>query len=491
MSDIQLKLRSGDLQMNRKWLAGAACVLTIATAACASDASDEGVVARVGDNELMVDEAVELLVDQEGLAADAGVVESLAGLWADYTLLAEAAARDSTFSELDLEPMVQQQLDQMMVFQLRDSVIQVDTFVTDEELRTMYETEAPAVEMRARHIMLQLPLQSTPAQRDSVRARLEALRVRLVGGESFELLAAQYSQDPGTARAGGDLGYFQRGDMVAPFEEATLALAPGELSGVVETPMGLHLIRLDERRVRGFEDAASRFRQQVQARMVQQAESLYVSALIEQVDPAVTEGSLDIVREMAVDPGAMLSGRAERRPLVEWETGDLKVRDVRVMLQLEAPQFRSQLANGTDEQLGDFLISIARRELLVRAAESEGLRLPADSVAALVEVARTQLRTAARTLGLLDLDQAPGEDLEVAVSRAVEEALTDNLTGATQIVPLGIVSFQLREGRPSTVFSAGVGEVIVAIARIRAARALSPIEQTIDSAIASADTAGR
>jgi len=477
--------------MNRKWMAGMALGLIVGAGACVSEASDDGVVARVGDYEFMVDQAVELLVDQEGLAADAGVVEALAELWIDYTLLAESAARDSTFDGLNLEPLVQQQLAQMLVFQLRDSVIQVDTFVTDEELRTMYEAEAPAVELRARHIMLQLPIQSTQVQRDSVRAQLEALRRRIVAGEAFETLAGQFSQDPGTARVGGDLGFFERGDMVAPFEEATLALQPGEVSGVVETPMGLHLIRLDERRVRGFEEAAPIFRRQVQSRMVQEAESLYVAALIERVDPQVTEGALAVVREMATNPGATLSSRAERRALVEWESGELSVHDVRELLQLEAPQLRDQLAVGTDEEIDGFLISIARRDLLVRAAESEGLRPSADSVQALVEVARTQLQTAARTLGLYALDQAPGEDLEIAVARAVEEALRDNLTGATQVVPLGIVSFQLRERRSTTVLGTGVGEVIVAVAQIRTARALSPIEQTIDSAIASADTVAR
>ncbi|MGB1778909.1 MAG: hypothetical protein ACPHQP_05085, partial [Longimicrobiales bacterium] len=67
--------------------------------------------------------------------------------------LAEATATDSTYGMLDFEPMVLRQTHQVMVFQLRDSVIQVDTFVTEDELRQRYEAEEPAVELRARHIM--------------------------------------------------------------------------------------------------------------------------------------------------------------------------------------------------------------------------------------------------------------------------------------------------------------------------------------------------
>ena len=109
----------------------------------------------------------------------------------------------------------------------------------------------------------------------------------------------------------------------------------------------------------------------------------------------------------------------------------------------------------------------------------------------LVADAAAQLLGATRVLGLLDLDQAPGERLEIAIARAVEGALAGNLTGATQVVPLGLVGFQLREGTSSTVSESGVGQVILRIARVRTGRALSPLEQAIDSVLADPDTVGR
>jgi parvulin-like peptidyl-prolyl isomerase len=469
-----------------------AAVGAAALVACASESSDEGVVARVGPYRLMVDQAVELLVDQENLAAESRVVESLAELWIDYTLLAEAANRDSLFSDLDLDPLVMQQVAQAMVFQLRDSVIQVDTFITPDELRARYEAEAPAVEVRARHIMLQPPLQASQAQQDSVRAVLEGLRGRILAGESFEALAQQYSQDPGSAGAGGDLGYFGRGDMVAPFEDAALALEPGEVSAVVTTPMGFHLIRLEDRRVRGFEDVAAPYRRQVQARLVQEAESIFVAGLTERAGPRITEGAVETLREAAANPGSRLTGRAERRALIEWDGGSVTLGRARELLQLEPPQLRTQIAEGSPEEIEAFLQSLARRELLVGAAEAEGLRPSRDSLDVLVDDARRQLREATRRLGLLDIDRAPGEELQVAVSRAVEEALADILSGATQVVPLGIVGFQLREGRSSAVLGAGVGQVIVDVAEIRTARELSPVEGVaVDSTVAGREGEGR
>ena len=148
--------------------------------------------------------------------------------------------------------------------------------------------------------------------------RVDAIRSgkgqdRIAAGASFESLARQFSQDPGSAGGGGDLGYFQRGQMVAPFEEAAFALEPGQLSDVVQTPMGFHLIEVVDRRVPGFDDVAVAFRRQEQARMIQEAESTYVASLVDQAAPVVVDGAYDIVRDVARTPGARLAGRGGRR----------------------------------------------------------------------------------------------------------------------------------------------------------------------------------
>lgn len=462
-----------------RWKVGLAVGSVVAVGACDAQVDNEGVVARVDDYRLTVDEAVDLLVDEERLAAEAGVVESLAELWIDYTLLAEAAAEDSTFADIDVEPLVRRQIQQVMVFELRDSVIEVDPVISDDDLRAMYEEEAPAMEMRASHIMLQLPVGATQADRDSVRARLQDLRRQVLEGADFAALARRYSQDPGTARRGGDVGFFARGDMVAPFEQAALDLEPGEISDVVRTPMGLHIIRLDERRLRSFEEAEPEYREAVQARLLQEAESVFVAGVMEDVAPEVVEGAGEIVRELASNPASRLSSRAARRPLVEWEGGSITVGELQELLQLENAMLRNEVEGGDTQLIEDFLLSLARRQVLVREAEAAGLRPGPDSAAVLIEDARSQLQGAARSLGLLDLNRAPGEDLEVAVQRAVHEALAENLSGATRVVPLGLVSFQLREGHSVAVLDQGVGQVIVDVAEIRATRQLAPAEEPL------------
>ena len=85
-------------------------------------------------------------------------------------------------------------------------------------------------------------------ERDRVRLELNKLRERILKGDKFSTLATLYSEDAGTAKKGGELGFFTRGDMVAEFEAAAFALKPGEVSPVIETKYGFHIIQLIERK---------------------------------------------------------------------------------------------------------------------------------------------------------------------------------------------------------------------------------------------------
>ncbi|MBR6990865.1 MAG: peptidylprolyl isomerase [Bacteroidales bacterium] len=86
------------------------------------------------------------------------------------------------------------------------------------------------------------------AERERVRSELAELRERILKGDNFAMLARLYSQDPGSASKGGELGFFGRDKMVSEFEAAAFALKPGEVSPIVETQFGFHIIQLIERR---------------------------------------------------------------------------------------------------------------------------------------------------------------------------------------------------------------------------------------------------
>ena len=118
--------------------------------------------------------------------------------------------------------------------------------VSEDELNARYEEDKGRYitpeQRRASHILI-----SSGDDADAAKTELEALKARIEAGESFADLAKEHSDDPGSATAGGDLGMVGRGVMVKSFEEALFALAEtGDISDLVETQFGFHLIRLDE-----------------------------------------------------------------------------------------------------------------------------------------------------------------------------------------------------------------------------------------------------
>ncbi len=99
---------------------------------------------------------------------------------------------------------------------------------------------------RARHILVRVPEDAKDEDRKAAREKIDDFAKRITGGEDFAVVATAGSEDPGSAPKGGDLGFFEPGRMVKPFEEAASKLEVGEVSEVVETPFGLHLIKLEE-----------------------------------------------------------------------------------------------------------------------------------------------------------------------------------------------------------------------------------------------------
>jgi len=101
--------------------------------------------------------------------------------------------------------------------------------------------------VRARHILLSVPSDASEDEVARVRGEMEAALERIRAGEDFAAVAGEVSEDPGSKSRGGDLGFFGRGQMVPAFEEVAFALEPGELSDIVRTDYGFHLIRTEER----------------------------------------------------------------------------------------------------------------------------------------------------------------------------------------------------------------------------------------------------
>ncbi|HXH64175.1 MAG TPA: peptidyl-prolyl cis-trans isomerase [Mariprofundaceae bacterium] len=121
--------------------------------------------------------------------------------------------------------------------------------VDDAELHKVYEKNLSAYmqpeQRRARHILIRVSPTASKTVLAAARKRIEAIQARLKAGVDFAKLAKKYSEDS-TAAQGGDLGYFTKGTMVAAFDKAVFSMKPGQISDIIETPFGYHLIQLED-----------------------------------------------------------------------------------------------------------------------------------------------------------------------------------------------------------------------------------------------------
>jgi peptidyl-prolyl cis-trans isomerase D len=145
--------------------------------------------------------------------------------------------------------------------------------IDDEKMKDYYAVNKKNYEkpdrVRASHILIRpdaSPTSPTGRTDDAAKKFAESLLARIKSGESFEALAKKYSQDPGSGAKGGDLDYFARGQMVPEFESAAFSMKTGEVSGIVKTQFGYHIIKVTGKEA-GFDPTFDKVKSKVLSEM--------------------------------------------------------------------------------------------------------------------------------------------------------------------------------------------------------------------------------
>lgn len=162
-------------------------------------------------------------------------------------------ARQEKFHE---RPEVKEQLgyieDDFLSREYLKKVVMAGVKVTEEEMREYYreneESLAAPEQVRVRQILIRTSSSFTEEEKKKTRERAQHVLDRLREGEDFIRAVSTYSEDPDpeVRKSGGDLGFFTRGQMIEVIEDAAFSLKPGEISDLIETPFGFHIIRLEE-----------------------------------------------------------------------------------------------------------------------------------------------------------------------------------------------------------------------------------------------------
>jgi peptidyl-prolyl cis-trans isomerase SurA len=204
------------------------------------------------------------------------------------TLVAALAGQGLSFDQYRSQ--LQEQIEKLKLVSME---VRAKVHVGENEMRDYYSANLPKYteeeSFRARHIFFKAGEKATSEQILRAKVTASAVLADARGGKDFAELAKKFSEDPAARKDGGDLGSFKKGDMQPDLEKTILTLKPGEISDLVSTPIGLHIIKLDSRvsgTVKSFESVKGEieeiiYRKKSEERFSQWAKELRGKASVE------------------------------------------------------------------------------------------------------------------------------------------------------------------------------------------------------------------
>jgi len=176
--------------------------------------------------------------------------------------------------------------DDLLVSKMLQAELGTKTAVTPAQVTEFYQQNPAQFQqgerVRASHILIAFPVNADAAAKQAARVKAEVVLKDVKAGKDFATLAKASSQDPGSAPNGGDLGFFQQGQMVPPFDAVAFKLSPGEISDLVETTFGYHIIKVAEKqssRTMPLDDVRPQLEQYLEGQNRQQLTQAFVESL--------------------------------------------------------------------------------------------------------------------------------------------------------------------------------------------------------------------
>ena len=450
--------------MRRGLVVGA--VLAACAAGCAKAPGPAGgLAARAGGQALSVTRLAQLAASAPDLPLRADVVESLAMRWVEFSLLGRhAAAGDRLRARPTILAVAWPDVRAAVVDSFRAVRLAGRVRVTPEQVDSAFR--APDARF-LRQVLKRVPAGATARQRDSLRAVLAAVRGRLAAGGSW-VEANAVNDDPRSRESGGTIGLVRRGETVPAFERAAFALAPGQLSAIVETGVGFHVIYRPT-----LAEVRDGFTAAIEARLAEPLDSAYGAELLAGRHVRLAPGAAEAVRYTVASP---LRARGMDLVLATYDGGRFTVGDLARYLQFLPPAFHQQVQASPEGQLADLLRSFVVRELEWREASRARVTLP-GTVYARIEAAYAQQMDRIFAATGLDPDSLAAAAATHGGRRELAARRVDAFLGAAlrdprlaSALPPGLASWLLEYG-DWEVFPPGIEKALVGAAMLRAAAA--------------------
>ena len=347
----------------RLFLATFAILLGLSSCQAFKDAmtAHVDVVARAGSQELTVDRLGELLGSAD-IPVSPQAVRTVAQLWVNYQLVALAGAEGDTLGTIeDADAGMWSAIAQLRFRKVFDTISTDWGTVDSSTFERAYNDGAL---LGASHILLSKKSEpGSEAANAAIKAEAERI-ARTVTSATFAQVARQRSDDPGSKDRGGDYGVFPPGQMVPEFDAGIRSVQPGQISGVVETQFGYHIIRRHT-----FAEIKDQFAEAYKGIAAQRAESVYFAAMDSAAAVQVKENAAKLVKAIAEDPDAYQDSREK---VATSRKVDLTAGKLAMWMAAFPPQsrIRAQVMQAPDSQIPVFVQNVMRNEFLLLVADS-------------------------------------------------------------------------------------------------------------------------
>jgi len=356
--------------MKRTFAIAAAAAITLSACSSLKDALNAHTswVARAGSAELSVTRLATLL-GKSRAPIRKDIAKSIANVWVDYQLLGVAAAHNDSLSDPKLiEEAMWPAIANLKARKWYDIVSK--TWGVEDTTAAQRQWASGEI-LGADHILL-LTQGMNDAQKADVKKKIDAIRAK-VNSANFAATAKGNSQDTQTAPKGGSLGIFPKGTMVPEFEKALVALKPGEISPVIQTTYGYHIIRRPT-----YDQVKSQLLAASKGRSVAVAESTYLANLEKSGKIEVKKNAPATVRAIGNDPDAY---RRDNTVLATSTAGKFTASRLVGWLETLPPNARviDQIKQAPDSSLVAMVKRFANNELVLRQADSAKITIdPAE-----------------------------------------------------------------------------------------------------------------
>jgi hypothetical protein len=428
--------------------------------------SHSDLVARAGKQELSVDRLAQLMANSE-VPLRPDVARTVAQLWVNYQLVGLAGAAGDTLGTIEAADAGMWSAIAQLRTRKYYEIVSKDWSIPDPA--TFEEAYNRGDLLAAAHVLLaKQPEGLVQGLNDSIRREAERLATTLAGANqaTFARIADQRTDDPGSRGRGGDYGVFPRGQMVNEFEDGILSVKPGEVTKVVETQYGYHIIRRST-----WDEVKDQFGEAYQGLAAQRAESTFFAGLEKDVNVQVKSSAPALVKAIAEDVD---SYRSDKTVLATSRRGNLSAGRMAQWMAAFPPQsqMRAQVAQAPDSLIPLFVKNIMRSELLLKSADS--LNIAVDSAEA-AEIRQAFWSGTVRVMDGLQLSPAAladaGDDRaarEKLASERVEAYLARLIRNEGEYVEVPEqVAIVLRDKYESRVVTAGLDRALAEATRLR------------------------